>query len=84
MLIGHASDPTPIIAEGRLDGLITANARGNNGFGYDPHFYLDAYAKTAAELDSQIKNQISHRAIAIKNLVTKSRHVIPAQAGIQF
>src|SRR3990167_9070724 len=55
-------DPTPIIAQGKLDGIIILDARGKNGFGYDPHFYLEQYGKTTAELDAEIKNKISHRA----------------------
>ncbi|MFN5447560.1 MAG: non-canonical purine NTP pyrophosphatase [bacterium] len=47
-----ADDPQPVIAEGRWDGEIIDTARGQGGFGYDPHFWLPSLAKTAAELDA--------------------------------
>lgn len=53
---------------GRVDGLIAKEEKGENGFGYDPIFYSEAYQKTFAELDSKTKNKISHRAIALARL----------------
>ena len=67
----NETDPMPLIGEGIWHGKICENARGNQGFGYDPIFYLPEYQCTAAELSSEIKNQISHRAIALKELVKK-------------
>lgn len=67
----HADDPVPIIAEGHWDGLIVDKARGEHGFGYDPYFWLDSHDCTAAELDPQIKNQISHRALALHTLIKR-------------
>lgn len=67
----HADDPVPIIAEGNWDGLIVDKARGEHGFGYDPYFWLDSHDCTAAELDPQIKNQISHRALALHTLIKR-------------
>jgi len=67
----HADDPVPIIAEGHWDGLIVDAARGEHGFGYDPHFWIDSHDCTAAELDPQIKNQISHRALALHTLIKR-------------
>ena len=67
----HADDPVPIIAEGHWDGLIVDEARGEHGFGYDPYFWLDSHDCTAAELDPQIKNQISHRALALHTLIKR-------------
>lgn len=52
--------------EGRVYGEITNNLSGVNGFGYDPLFYLPIYEKTMAEISDELKNQISHRAIALK------------------
>jgi len=49
---------------GECEGLITFEARGNNGFGYDPVFYLPEYKATMAELPPEVKNRISHRARA--------------------
>ena len=57
-----------VIAEGYIDGTITKELKGNNGFGYDPLFYLEEYHKTMAEIDPSIKDKISHRANAIKKL----------------
>lgn len=51
--------------EGVLDGEILNEIRGKNGFGYDPVFYLPQFEKTLAELSSEQKNRISHRAIAL-------------------
>lgn len=67
----HANDPQPLIAEGRWDGQIIAEPKGQGGFGYDPHFWLPALGKTAAELTATEKNQLSHRARALRQLVAK-------------
>lgn len=69
----HADDPQPVIAEGRWDGEIIATARGANGFGYDPHFWIAALNKTAAELSAEEKNQYSHRGQALRALIAKWR-----------
>jgi XTP/dITP diphosphohydrolase len=66
-----ADDHQPVIAEGRWDGEIIETARGQGGFGYDPHFWLPSLAKTAAELDADEKNRLSHRGQALRQLVTK-------------
>ncbi|MCE2705527.1 MAG: RdgB/HAM1 family non-canonical purine NTP pyrophosphatase [Proteobacteria bacterium] len=71
VLIRNTNDPQPIIADGVLNGQIIDPPQGNNGFGYDPHMFLVNYNKTVAELDPELKNQISHRAEAIKNLLEK-------------
>lgn len=67
-LVQHADDPTPIIACGRLAGLITRHSQGACGFGYDPVFYLPSHQCTAAQLPANIKNTISHRAKALEHL----------------
>lgn len=54
--------------EGIINGKITENKQGNAGFGYDPIFMPEGYEHTFAELGEEIKNNISHRAIAIKKL----------------
>jgi XTP/dITP diphosphohydrolase len=51
-------------AEGVLEGSIAAAPRGDGGFGYDPIFYLAAYGKSLAEVPAEVKNRISHRALA--------------------
>ena len=71
ILIRQTNDPQPIIADGILNGIIADNPRGNNGFGYDAHMFLPQYNKTVAELNSDDKNSISHRALAIKELIKK-------------
>ena len=67
----HEFDPTPIIAQGSWEGLIRDEAKGVNGFGYDPHFFVPSHQCHSAELPKDIKNSISHRAKAIKELVAK-------------
>jgi len=73
VFVRHAEDPQPLIAEGRWDGEIIAAARGAGGFGYDPHFWLPALNKTAAELSADEKNRLSHRGQALRALVEKLR-----------
>jgi XTP/dITP diphosphohydrolase len=68
VLVRHASDPEPLIAEGRWHGEIIATPRGSGGFGYDPYFYLPALKRTAAELPADEKNCISHRGLALARL----------------
>lgn len=55
--------------EGRIDGVITTAARGVNGFGYDPIFLPDGYDITFAEMTEDLKNKISHRALATQGLI---------------
>jgi XTP/dITP diphosphohydrolase len=71
VLVRHAEDPEPIIAEGSWAGEIVAQPRGASGFGYDPHFFLRDLGKTAAELDQEQKNLISHRGKAMRRLLAK-------------
>jgi len=73
VLVRHAADPQPLIGEGYWWGEINAHARGRNGFGYDPHFLLPDLGRTAAELDPEQKNQLSHRGQALRALVDKLR-----------
>lgn len=65
----HAKDPTPVICHGTWEGIMLDAPRGNNGFGYDPLFYLPELDKTAAELDAVTKNRLSHRGKALQQLV---------------
>jgi XTP/dITP diphosphohydrolase len=69
--VRHADDPQPIIADGRWDGEIRAEARGENGFGYDPYFLIPSLGKHVAELPSDEKNRLSHRGQALRALVEK-------------
>lgn len=65
----HATDPVPLIAQGTWEGHIVNTPRGENGFGYDPIFFVPDYACTSAELPPETKNRISHRALALHSLV---------------
>ncbi len=67
-LVQHATDPTPLIATGMFKGFIHTQALGEEGFGYDPIFYIPEYQCTAAQLPATIKNTISHRAKALSCL----------------
>jgi len=69
--VRHADDPQPVIADGVWRGQIVEEARGEGGFGYDPHFLLPELGKTAAELASCDKNAVSHRGQALRALVEK-------------
>lgn len=70
VLVRHANDPQPIIAEGEWHGEILAAARGEDGFGYDPLFFVAAHGQTAAEMPHEAKNKVSHRAQAMRQLVS--------------
>jgi len=66
----HAEDPTPLIFQGTWEGIITNEPQGENGFGYDPVFYVPTHHCCAAQLGSDIKNAISHRGQALSKLLT--------------
>lgn len=68
VMLKHANDPQPLIAEGIWEGEILELPRGNNGFGYDPIFYVPEQQCSAAELPAEIKNHISHRGRALLKL----------------
>ena len=70
VFLRSATDPTPIIAEGRWAGEILDEERGSGGFGYDPLFLVPELQCTAAELDGVTKNTISHRGKAVKKLIS--------------
>jgi len=71
VLVRHADDPEPLIAEGRWHGEVIDVPRGANGFGYDPHFFLPTLNASAAELDPARKNALSHRALALRDLLQR-------------
>lgn len=73
VLVRSADDPQPIIAEGEWHGEILADPKGNEGFGYDPLFYVPAYRQTAAEMDAELKNRLSHRGQAMQQLIARLR-----------
>ena len=65
VLVRHELDPLPLIAQGEWRGEILSAPRGSNGFGYDSIFFDVSLGKSAAELDSSVKNVCSHRAKAL-------------------
>jgi len=67
----HENDPTPIIAQGVWEGQLVIDPKGENGFGYDPIFYVSSQQCTSAELTSEIKNTLSHRGQALRKLLEK-------------
>jgi XTP/dITP diphosphohydrolase len=71
VMVNSANDPEPLIVQTRWYGQIINDARGAHGFGYDPHFFLPDLGKTAAELESSEKNQISHRGQALRELIAE-------------
>src|SRR3989338_8045995 len=71
VLVRHADDPQPLIAEGDWHGEILNAPRGENGFGYDPLFLDPRLGKTGAELPLEVKNRISHRGKALTVLLQK-------------
>ncbi|MEE9343264.1 MAG: RdgB/HAM1 family non-canonical purine NTP pyrophosphatase [Gammaproteobacteria bacterium] len=66
----HAQDPTPLIFQGTWEGRILQSPQGENGFGYDPIFFVPEQNCSSAELPAAIKNQLSHRGQALKQLVS--------------
>ncbi len=67
--IRHAQDPTPILCQGTWEGRILHEVTGDNGFGYDPLFYVPTHDCSSAQLDPAEKNRISHRAQALQKLM---------------
>ncbi len=66
----HANDPMPLICQGTWEGRILHEPRGQNGFGYDPFFYVPTHHCAAAQLPPEVKNQLSHRGQALRALQT--------------
>ena len=77
VFVRHPEDPAPIICEGRWLGEVVDTPRGDNGFGYDPHFFIPALNKCAAELPPEQKNRLSHRGLAVSQLVKR----LPTEFG---
>ena len=73
VLVRHAEDPQPLIAEAEWHGEILREPRGSGGFGYDPLFLLPEFGRTGAELLPEEKNRVSHRGRALAQLVTRLR-----------
>jgi XTP/dITP diphosphohydrolase len=73
VLVRHAEDPEPLIAEGRWHGAVSRPPRGSGGFGYDAHFLLPDLGRTAAELSPEEKHAVSHRGKALRRLIALLR-----------
>ena len=65
----HAEDPTPLVCHGSWDGVITEQPSGEDGFGYDPIFFVESEGCTSAELTKQRKSELSHRGQALTKLL---------------
>lgn len=70
----HAEDPTPLICQGTWQGQILTAPCGENGFGYDPVFFVPEQNCSAAELDAEVKNRLSHRGQALQQLLRAFTH----------
>jgi XTP/dITP diphosphohydrolase len=73
VLVRHADDPEPMIAEGVWEGVVIDTPRGNGGFGYDPHFLDPGFGLTGAEFPLEQKNELSHRGKAMRLLIERLR-----------
>lgn len=69
VLMRHENDPMPLVCQGTWEGRILFSASGENGFGYDPLFYVPSHDCASAQLDAEIKNSISHRGQALRQLM---------------
>lgn len=74
VFVQHANDPTPLICQGVWEGRLLHAPQGENGFGYDPIFYVPEKDCSSAQLSSDEKNAMSHRGQALRCLVEKLTH----------
>jgi XTP/dITP diphosphohydrolase len=74
VLMAHAADPCPVIAEGIWEGRILHHPVGSNGFGYDPVFWVPGEGCASAELSPERKNLLSHRGQALRKLTELMRN----------
>lgn len=73
VLLTHAEDPAPLCVEGRWHGHIALQPCGEQGFGYDPVFICNQHGVSAASLDVDAKNAVSHRGLALRALIKRLR-----------
>ena len=71
VLLEHENDPTPLICQGAWEGRILLEPQGENGFGYDPIFYVPEHQCSSAQLTPEQKNTLSHRGKALKIMAEK-------------
>ena len=81
VLVRHAGDPQPLVAEAEWHGEILEAPRGQGGFGYDPLFFIPELGKTGAELLPAEKNRVSHRGRALALLVARLQALRAAESG---
>ncbi len=74
VFMSHAEDPTPLICQGTWEGRILRQPSGENGFGYDPVFFVPGENRAAAELPPEVKNRLSHRGQALARLLDALKH----------
>ena len=79
VFMAHANDPSPLIAHGVWEGRIAVEKSGDNGFGYDPVFYIPELNSMSAALEPALKNTLSHRAQALKLLMPQISHYFNKQ-----
>ena len=78
VLVRHADDPQPIIADGVWRGQVLSAAQGDGGFGYDPLFQAQGESVSVAQMDAASKNAVSHRGQAMRALAAKLAELGPA------
>lgn len=71
VFIRSERDPVPLTAHGQWQGSILREPKGEHGFGYDPIFYVPDHDCSSAELSTEVKNTLSHRALALKSLLAQ-------------
>lgn len=76
VLMRHAHDPIPLICQGSWRGRILTEPHGDNGFGYDPLFFVEEEGCTSAQLSAQRKNQLSHRGQALRAMVSLMQQMV--------
>lgn len=79
VFLRHATDPVPLVFQGTWQGRIGIKPAGDNGFGYDPVFFVPSENCMAAELESTTKNMLSHRGQALRQLAEK----LPAELKLR-
>ena len=75
VLLRHADDPQPLIVEGQWNGTILRERRGTGGHGYDPVFFDPVHGQSAAEMELEFKNRLSHRGQALAHLKERLPHL---------
>ena len=75
-IISYVDGENDFHVEGSLEGKITKNKLGSNGFGYDPIFFTEKFNMTLAQMDNDQKNEISHRGLAISKFVSRIEEII--------